>query len=456
MKTKFLVFEYLIALFFALQVLLPDFFTWIISAITFLFLIVLKYRYEGLRVTFFVYILIQTGLLIFSNSIANMTLTLLTYFILTYFPIFEFPESKGPFLVGYKDLTISKNVQVSVFYPTLQQGKKVMYKTSENGWVRIYDIMRSYPGHFIPSFVYRICLGFLDFIDIGVNLEAKIISPNLLSYSQKFPVVVFSHGLSANRNLYTGFARQWASYGYIVFCVDHDEQIYVEFKGFDDYKQKRGVHLEDRVRTISQVLDFIYSPKEVKKLFQTSIVELDYQRVSLAGHSFGCCAVAHTASQDSRITGALVLLDPWLFPADDKILEMPANRPVLVLRSESFANIIEEFHVKERIQKYVQANRKYRDQTISCYFKNSTHNSFCDLIVHMPREMKLFGIIEDTKDVEEIYNCQTMMSQIFLDLMLYSTTVSECGTKKELVLRAFDSYLSDPSVKKSTLEVDHF
>lgn len=455
LRTKVLLFEYIIALSFAFQVLLPEIFTSGVSLTTFIGLAFLKYKYEGLRLTLIIYIIIQAGFLLFSHSVINITLALLTYFTLSYFPIFEFPETKGPFLVGFKNLTLEKDLEVSVFYPTLEQTKRVMYRTTGDGYAKIYDIMRSYPNHFLPKFIYKLAFDFIEYLDIGVNLDARIIPADLLAHKQKFPVVVFSHGLSANRNLYTGFARQWASYGYIVFCIDHSEQIYVEFQGWNDYKATRAQHLNDRCRAISSVLNFVEEPRQIKKFFQDSEIDIDYGRVSLAGHSFGSAAVAQAASYETRVTGALILLDPWLFPVPDKILETPAKRPVLILRSESFANVIEEFKVKEKIKKYVEANKELQDKTISCYFKNTTHNSFCDLIVHMPREMKLFGIIEDPKDVEEVYNSQTMLSQIFLDLNLYSTPQTEDLEKKSLILKAFDSYRLKAS-GKSKLEIDSF
>jgi len=110
---------------------------------------------------------------------------------------------------------------------------------------------------------------------------------------------------------------------------------------------------------------------------------------------------------------------------------------------------------RKKSKKYIEANKEFQDQTLSCYFKNTTHNSFCDLIVHMPREMKLFGIIEDPKDVEEVYNSQTMLSQIFLDLNLYSTPQTEGQIKKSSILKAFENYRGKVS-GKSKLEIDSF
>lgn len=455
MRTKLLIFEYLLAMSFALQILLPQIFTWTVSLTAFLTILILKYKYEGLRITLFIYIAIQASLLLFSHSMINITLTLITYLTLSYFPVYDFPDTKGPFLVGFKDLFLKQNLEVSVFYPTFQQTKRVQYKTLEDGWVRIYDIMRSYPGHFIPKFVYRVLFSFLDFLDIGANLNAQIISPEQLCNGSKFPAIIFSHGLSANRNLYTGFARQWASYGYIVFCIDHDEPIYMKFTNWEQMKKIKAVHLDERCKVISTVADFIHNSTEVKEFFQNSAVEIDYTKLSLAGHSFGSAAVVQGSAVDNRITGALILLDPWLYPISDQVLETAAKKPVLVLRSQSFETVFEEFQVKAKIQKYVEANKEYQDQTLSCYFKNATHNSFCDLIVHMPREMKLIGVIEDTKEVENMYNGQTMLSQIFLDLMLYSPNMYDIASKKTMVTKAFDGYLAKAG-EKSKLEIDCF
>lgn len=443
-------------MFFALQILLPTIFTPSTSSFVFLVLLIIKSRYEGIRINIFLYIIAQAGLMFFSHPIAKITFALLAYWALSYFPIFEFPETKGPFLVGFKHLYLPKDIQISVFYPTLEKTEKVRYKTMDDGWVRIYDIMRSYPNHFIPKLVYKLAFGFLEHLDIGANLDAKIIPPQHLSNEdQKFPAIIFSHGLSANRNLYTGFARQWASYGYIVFCIDHAEQVYVEFKGWEDYRMKRSEHLVERCDVISTVLDFIEDAKGVKKFFRDSEVEVDLRKVSLAGHSFGSAACAQAAGQDKRVTGALVLLDPWLFPTSDEVLETPAKRPVLILRSESFANVFEEFKVKEKIKKYIDANKEYMDQTISCYFQDTTHNSFCDFIIHMPREMQLFGIVKSPHQVEEVYNSQTMLTQIFLDLSLYSKVMYDIETKKTLVLKAFENYQAKNSAK-SQLEIDPF
>lgn len=48
-----------------------------------------------------------------------------------------------------------------------------------------------------------------------------------LDVGKKFKIVIFSHGLAANRQLYTVFTNNLASLGFIVFSLEHYEDIYV-------------------------------------------------------------------------------------------------------------------------------------------------------------------------------------------------------------------------------------
>ncbi|MPC96663.1 Platelet-activating factor acetylhydrolase 2 [Portunus trituberculatus] len=42
--------------------------------------------------------------------------------------------------------------------------------------------------------------------------------------TQKWPVVVFSHGLSANRSIYSTVCSELASHGFVVAAVEHREE----------------------------------------------------------------------------------------------------------------------------------------------------------------------------------------------------------------------------------------
>jgi len=41
--------------------------------------------------------------------------------------------------------------------------------------------------------------------------------------TEKIPLIVFSHGLTANRMQYSGLCREWASHGIMVAAIDHQD-----------------------------------------------------------------------------------------------------------------------------------------------------------------------------------------------------------------------------------------
>ena len=61
---------------------------------------------------------------------------------------------------------------------------------------------------------------FLKEIVIDVH-KYKPITPNLVN--KNLIPIIFSHGLTASRGLYTTHCRELASCGYIVFALDHHD-----------------------------------------------------------------------------------------------------------------------------------------------------------------------------------------------------------------------------------------
>eukprot|EP00330_Aristerostoma_sp_ATCC50986_P001561 CAMPEP_0114577570 /NCGR_PEP_ID=MMETSP0125-20121206/2221_1 /TAXON_ID=485358 ORGANISM="Aristerostoma sp., Strain ATCC 50986" /NCGR_SAMPLE_ID=MMETSP0125 /ASSEMBLY_ACC=CAM_ASM_000245 /LENGTH=96 /DNA_ID=CAMNT_0001766995 /DNA_START=397 /DNA_END=687 /DNA_ORIENTATION=+ len=92
-----------------------------------------------------------------------------------------------------------------------------------------------------------------------VNLDAQILSSKLLTYSKKFPVVIFSHGLSSNRNIHASLLKEWATHGFICFSLDHEEEIEVgQDWSMADMQAFRFDQIKQRKEEISKVIDFIF------------------------------------------------------------------------------------------------------------------------------------------------------------------------------------------------------
>jgi len=361
--------EYLIATYFFLQALDPFHFTLLPSLIGFVLLSLLKFFTEGLRTTYILTLLIQFIILLIPNLYIRLILATLVVLIIRFFPIYRYPDPMGKYQVGYKGFTIPGETSFGVYYPTTEKTQDVQYSPCPNSNQRFADIMK-FSADFngkktLPEVMYKLSFDFLRHQYLGVNKDAKLIpNPN------KFPVIIFSHGLSANIHLYSLLLKEWASNGFIIFSVDHDEEIDVQYskklKSNEKYLKLRNEQLQVRKKTVLRILDMVSDPSYIHKIFNNQEINLDYSRLFLAGHSFGGGTTAELATEDKRITGGLVLLDPWFESNDENLLFKKIKKPILVLRSEEFETNVKN---RRRVMMYSEVNSKEGGLCLAGYFK---------------------------------------------------------------------------------------
>lgn len=89
------------------------------------------------------------------------------------------------------------------------------------------------------------------------------------------------------------------------------------------------------------MLDIIYNKEYVKKIFNIAEdeddVPIDYDKISVLGHSFGGSTALYLAMNDQRISGVVVGLDPCVYvyqKEEINLCEFP--RPLLCINSEDF------------------------------------------------------------------------------------------------------------------------
>jgi len=292
-------------------------------------------------------------------------------------------------------------------------------------------------------FLFKIALNFLEHQHLGVQKDAKIAK----EAAQKFPVVVFSHGLSANIHIYSLHLKEWASHGFVVFSVDHDETIRLDatkIKQYSDYVELRTPHLDPRRETIKKALDYISEPQNIQIFFKDTGVALDYDNVFMSGHSLGGATAVEMAIEDKRITGGLLLLDPWLDSCDFKKIYEPINKPVLSIRSGEYEKIegTRGFAVK-----HAKANSK-NGASLAGYFEDLSHNSFSDLPLLMPRELVLFKLMKGMNKIEEQVKYQTVLSRCFLELALeYNKNAKRGSNLKNQILKKFRDDLKSINIR---------
>ena len=158
----------------------------------------------------------------------------------------------------------------------------------------------------------------------------------------KYPVFIFSHGITGSRHLHQILFEHLASKGYVVFAPDHsfDANLTVfpdgkvanyrsEITGHPDSILIREKQINTRAFDIGFIID------QIRKI-ETGIIDsklsgrLDLDRVALGGHSYGG-ATAILASHNHEIIKACVVLDGWISPIPDKVISEGINVPFLFM-----------------------------------------------------------------------------------------------------------------------------
>jgi pimeloyl-ACP methyl ester carboxylesterase len=149
-----------------------------------------------------------------------------------------------------------------------------------------------------------------------------------------YPVIVFSHGNGSNAAFYASLLEELASYGYIVFGVDHtwntlltttpDGQV---VPGLPDAQDQSPDDFEVRVADIVFVLDQL---EVVNTQDDTFAGKLDLEHIGLAGHSFGGATAAEACRRDVRCDAALVMDSPL----QGEVSVSGLSQPVLLMDAQ--------------------------------------------------------------------------------------------------------------------------
>eukprot|EP00924_Labyrinthula_sp_SR-Ha-C_P005823 maker-scaffold_14-snap-gene-6.48-mRNA-1 protein AED:0.00 eAED:0.00 QI:65/1/1/1/1/1/2/182/399 len=206
---------------------------------------------------------------------------------------------------------------------------------------------------------------FLFYVSTGhTKVGYSFIAPPASASS--FPVVVFSHGLGGNADIYSKFCSDVASLGYVVIAVEHEDasgsyafdaknnrDIFYDSSYSADYTRRNVVNfrskfLDKRVKELDKVIDWVYGldPNSFKSAVEKSVFSLvNKQKIFLSGHSFGSATSAMYSIQGKHrdnIKG-MCLLDIWAYPLPTDILHRGISLPVISILSAQFLYSATEF-----------------------------------------------------------------------------------------------------------------
>ena len=182
----------------------------------------------------------------------------------------------------------------------------------------------------------------------------------------KLPVVIFSHGLGANRTAYSLICCDLASKGVLVAAVEHADKsacatyylkkvtpgkpevqkIWINYQHVDanaaeeHYLRNKQVHY--RADECSAVLSELQHLNDGQANYAHCEINLepfkgaiDVNKCAVMGHSFGGGTAVTALSKDDRFKVGIGL-DTWMYPLDSEIYQKISPVPFLFINTESF------------------------------------------------------------------------------------------------------------------------
>ena len=173
--------------------------------------------------------------------------------------------------------------------------------------------------------------------DIGISACRQNASVGPLCNGNHQPIVIFSGGLGASRQIYSGMAQSVASHGYLVVTIDHPYDAYVvEYPdgtlvyGNITTDAQETLDLTTRVQDVSFLLDQLSLNATVQRVIPGATCGLNVSNVAMFGHSLGGATAAEAMLSDTRIAGGLNMDGSFLGPVIQRGLDRPFlifNRP---------------------------------------------------------------------------------------------------------------------------------
>ncbi len=279
-------------------------------------------------------------------------------------PVMKFPKPTGKYTVGLKTLYMEDTTRLEVFTAAEEDHRKVTVHVWYPSNQKVTNPERYMDQGYAEAFA--VSKSMPSFITGHFNLTKTHIEKSLdIAEDQQFPVIVLSHGLLWNCEMYTTIIEEIVSRGYIVFGIDH---LYESF--LTEYQGKRIKWNDKNLKNMDTQMDFDYvttttalfrkekdTAKKQELLYnliqhvpyfesldrwssdvsfvinQITLLnsdvnsifyqKLDVDRIGLLGHSWGGTAVVQKASTDNRIKAVINLDGAQWGRAIDNQLHVP-------------------------------------------------------------------------------------------------------------------------------------
>ncbi|KAL9133148.1 MAG: hypothetical protein Q9175_005669 [Cornicularia normoerica] len=175
--------------------------------------------------------------------------------------------------------------------------------------------------------------------DFGISTCRRNASAGLSCHGKDHPVVIFSPGKGASRQLYSGMAQSVASTGYLVISIDHPYDTYIVEYPDDTViyaanittDAQTDLDLATRAQDVTFLLDQLSANDTVQRVIPGAACGLNVSDVAMFGHSFGGATAAAAMLSDSRIAGGLNMDGTFYGP----VVKRGLDRPFLIFDTPS-------------------------------------------------------------------------------------------------------------------------
>ncbi|XP_043763596.1 platelet-activating factor acetylhydrolase isoform X1 [Cervus elaphus] len=303
----------------------------------------------------------------------------------------KIPRGNGSYSVGCTDLMFNytnKGTFLRLYYPSQDDGH------SDTLWIPnkeyFLGLSKFLGTHWLVGKIMNLLFG-------SITIPAAWNAP--LRTGEKYPLIIFSHGLGAFRTIYSAIGIDLASHGFIVAAIEHrdgsasstyyfKDQSAVEtgskswlylrtLKRGEEEFPLRNEQVRQRANECSQALSLILDIAHGRPVTNVLDLEFDVEqlkdsidrdKIAVIGHSFGGATVIQTLSEDQRFRCGIAL-DAWMLPMGDEVYSR-IPQPLFFINSERFqypSNII-------GMKKCFLPDRERKMITI----KGAVHQNFVD------------------------------------------------------------------------------
>lgn len=140
-------------------------------------------------------------------------------------------------------------------------------------------------------------------------------------------------------------------------------------KSYEDFHGK----VVTRETEIRYLIDDLYHPAFSRKALKFSLEPtLDFDKLVVAGHSFGGAATLKVGQSDARVK-CLLTMDPWMFPIHKQNFKYPKSMKVFLLNTFNFHDRMKNFPQKPSFDRMLHFLKTQNNDMDYVVLNNAEH-----------------------------------------------------------------------------------